>query len=72
MTVNKHPASVSQTGQRCPIDHEKTLEHGKSRIMKPHKLIFIVLILGIPILIYSLVLYWRLWESSRKLEHFHK
>ena len=35
--------------------------------MKPHKLIFIVLILGIPILIYSLVLYWGLWESSRKL-----
>jgi thiol-disulfide isomerase/thioredoxin len=67
MTVNKHPASVSQTGQRCPIDHEKILGHGKYRIMKPHKPIFIVLILGIPILIYSLVLYWGLWESSRKL-----
>jgi hypothetical protein len=29
MTVNKHQAAVSQTGRYCPIDHEKTLEHGK-------------------------------------------
>jgi len=42
-------------------------QHGAQHPMKPHKPIFIVLILGIPILVFSLVLYCWSWDSNRKL-----